>query len=70
MPNYHHNLQALDTYLHDTGCLYLSDMLDEMLYILMCYSNDERTVCAHDPADCYYQLRQLRDMFKALEPES
>ncbi|ELR73008.1 hypothetical protein C900_00510 [Fulvivirga imtechensis AK7] len=46
MPNhYHHNFKELDTYLHDTGALYLSDLLDEMLYVLMCYSPKLAQVC-------------------------
>lgn len=70
MPNpYHHNFQSLDTYLHDTGCLYISDLLDEMLYILVVYVSDNPQ-SMRDPAEQFYHLRQLRDLFKQLEPAS
>ncbi|ELR68689.1 hypothetical protein C900_05929 [Fulvivirga imtechensis AK7] len=70
MPDtYHHNFKELDTYLHDTGCLYISDLLDEMLYILIVYVSDNPHTMK-DLAEQFYHLRQLRDLFKALEPES
>lgn len=70
MPDlYHHDFKKLDTYLQDTGTLYLSDLLDEMLYILIVYVSDNPHIMK-DPAEQFYHLRQLRDLFKALETKS
>ncbi|ELR68190.1 hypothetical protein C900_00682 [Fulvivirga imtechensis AK7] len=67
--HYHHNFKELDTYLHDTGAVYISDLLDEMLYVLIVYASDNPHN-ASDPAEQFYHLRQLRNLFKELEPGS
>ena len=64
-----YDLTELETYIHGTGALYLSGMLDEMLHILMYYSNNPCTVCEHDPTDSYHQLRMLRDLIGNLEKQ-
>ena len=70
MPNhYRHNFQELDTYLHDTGCLYISELLDEMLYILMVHAS-HNPHHGSDPVEQFYHLRELRNQIKALEPTS
>ncbi|ELR68194.1 hypothetical protein C900_00669 [Fulvivirga imtechensis AK7] len=66
---HHHDFKKLDTYLHDTGAVYISDLLDEMLYILIVYVSDNPHTMK-DPAEQFYHLRQLRDLFKELEIES
>ena len=64
-----YDLTELENYIRDTGALYLSGVLDEMLHVLMYYSHDERATCEHDAADSYYQLRQLRDLIGKLEKQ-
>ncbi len=70
MPHhYHHNFQKLDSSLEDTGTAYISDLLDEMLYVLIVYVSDNPQSMP-DHAEQFYHLRQLRDLFRNLNPDN
>ena len=65
---YHYDLEKLDEFIHDSGALYLSNLLDESLYILMCHHSDDRNTCDYNPASQYYHLRELRNLLIHLKP--
>ena len=64
---YHYDFSLLDDYIHNTGALHLSGLMDEMLYILMCHHSDDRNSCDYNPASQYYHLRELRNLFNQLK---